>query len=248
MAAQPRKAKRSPAQVKASQAFARAGRAAQAKVRQAAIAKTGKPPPRSRKQQAASRNFAAAGRAAQAARRAGKQPVKPKAVAAPCPDMLGSAGSLNKPAPQLRPTGLPAPLNSQFQLEPGPFIPSEPAFSLHRLPACGPVALAEHLAVFTGILVPDEAILALHDRAGVISLDGLLERVAAEGLAGPETRLAHFERCDPDTAVPGLIYGIQLRVGYHAVLLRPDGMLSWGQVMPRHGVPAEAWWLEWEAE
>jgi hypothetical protein len=222
MSAAPKHARRSPAQVTASKRFAAAGRASQAAARSAAIAKTGKPPPRSKKQQAASRAWASAGRAAQKARRSGKQPVKPKAAAARYP----------QPGLELPPAG-----------------PGESRFSLHLLPACGPVALAEHLAMFTGIHLPDESVLALHNQAGVVSLAELLERAAAEGLAGPGTKLAWFERCDPDTAVPGLICGIELPgIGYHAVLLREAGMLSWGRVLPLAGRPDEAWWLEWEAE
>lgn len=121
--------------------------------------------------------------------------------------------------------------------------------SLHQLPACGPVAVAAHLAMFTGICLADEDILALHDRAGVVSLGGLLERVSVEGLAGPGTRLAWFERCNPDAAVPGLLYGVEMPgIGYHAVLLRDGGIQSWGRLLPCLGTPAEAWWLEWEAE
>lgn len=174
------------------------------------------------KQKAASRANLVKARSAQKARRAGKQPVKPKAAAARYPQLgLG-----------LFPAG-----------------PSEPAFSLHLLPACGPVALAEHLRMFTGIVLPDEAILDLHRRAGITTIPDLLERLMAEGFTGPETRLAYFERCDPDTAVPGLLYGVDLPgIGYHAVLLREGGMLSWGQVLPLTGRPDEAWWLEWEAE
>jgi hypothetical protein len=74
---------RSPAQVKATQAWARSGRRKQAQARAASIAGTGKPPPRTKAQKAASQRFAAAGRAAQAARRAGKTPVTAKKAAAP---------------------------------------------------------------------------------------------------------------------------------------------------------------------
>lgn len=214
MAVAPKHPKRSPAQVKASQKFAAAGRSAQARTRAAAIAKTGKPPPRTAKQKAATKNFAASGRAAQAARRAGKQPAPKKKAAAP--DIRPRCG-----------------------------VSTQGALSLHELPACGPVALAEHLAAFTGITASDEEVLALHERAGVVTLANLFE-AAADGFAG--TRLAWFERCDPGTVAPGLVYGVQLPAGYHAVLSHPAGMLTWGRLMPWYGTPEEAWWLEWEAE
>jgi hypothetical protein len=120
---------------------------------------------------------------------------------------------------------------------------------LHELPLCGPAAVAEHLAVYTGIVVPDESVLALHRIVQPARLGDLLEYLQAEGFPGTGEKLAHFERCDPDCGAPGLVYGIQLRYGYHAVLAMPEGtMASWGKLMPRAGTPEEAWWLEWEAE
>src|SRR5882724_4642171 len=91
MAVAPRKKKRSPAQVRAGQAFAAGGRAAQAAARSAAIKKTGKPPPRSKAQKAASQKWATAGRAAQAAARAkkaGGRAVTPKVRAAVAPELV----------------------------------------------------------------------------------------------------------------------------------------------------------------
>jgi hypothetical protein len=171
------------------------------------------------KQQAASRQNLARARSAQKSRRGGRRSVSPKKAAAPAPD-----------------------------IRPRCDVSTEWVLPLYQLPACGPVALAAHLALFTGIVLPDEAVLGLHARAGITSLAGLLERAAAEGLAGPGTRLAYYEPCDPDDPAPGLLYGIQLPHGYHAVLAHPAGMLSWGAVLPRDGTPEEAWWLEWEAE
>ena len=35
---------------------------------------------------------------------------------------------------------------------------------------------------------------------------------------------------------------------YHAVLVAPAGMMvSWGMALPQVGMPAEAWWMDWEA-
>jgi len=192
------KHKHTAAQVAAEHKFAAAGRASQARKRSAAIAKTGKPPPRSKKQTQASVKFAAAGRAAQARKRAHL-----------------------KPLPKKKPT-------------------------VGDLP-CGPVAIAEHLYAATGICVPDAAILALGsaDLAGGGCLADYLEAAATAGLGG--VRLARFWRCDEDLAVPGLVCGVQLRGGYHAVLSHPRGVISWGLLMPRLGVPDESWFLEWAA-
>jgi hypothetical protein len=124
-----------------------------------------------------------------------------------------------------------------------------PGAGLHGLPACAPVAAAEHLAAFTGIIVPDESVLVLHELVRPAGIGNLLEYLAAEGFPGTGVKLAHFERCDPDTGAPGLIYGVQLGRGYHAVVGYPDGaMASWGMLLARSGTPEEAWWLEWEDE
>jgi hypothetical protein len=114
------------------------------------------------------------------------------------------------------------------------------------LPACGPVALAEHLAAYTGALASQLDILALWETTGACTLGDLLEAAREYGLAG--NRLAYFERCDHDLVVPGLVYGVQLDRGYHAALCAPGGMISWCRYVPREGTPEEAWHLEWEAE
>jgi hypothetical protein len=119
---------------------------------------------------------------------------------------------------------------------------------LHGLPACAAVAAAEHLAAYTGILVPDQAVLDLHNRVQPASIAVLLEYLRAEGFPGSEEKLAYYERCDPDSGTPGLIYGVQLGRGYHAVMSYPGAMASWGMLLARAGTPEEAWWLEWEAE
>ena len=124
--------------------------------------------------------------------------------------------------------------------------PLDTGSPLDQLPACAPAALAGHLHAMTGILVPDEEILALHELVRQVRLGDLLEHVAAEGFGG--MRLRSFQPCDPDLTVPGLIYGVQLPWGYHAVVSHPYGMISWGTLWPLLGTPEEAWHLEWEAE
>lgn len=241
MSAAPKAKHRSPKQVAASRANLVKARAAQRR--------SGASHHRTAKQRAASAANLAKARAAQKSRRAGKTPVKAKTAKAPWPGSLGDCGAGRVHGDGQMATGLaPSP---QLNAGLGWLDPSENRFSLHQLPACGPVALAEHLALFTGMHLAGEDVLALHNRAGAVPLAELLERVAAEGMAGPDTKLAHYEPCDPGTAVPGLIYGVNLPgIGYHAVLLHPDGvrMQSWGQVLPLAGQPEEAWWLEWEAE
>jgi hypothetical protein len=131
-------------------------------------------------------------------------------------------------------------------------LPGEP--SLHDLPVCGAVAAAVHLAEFTGAYVPDDCVLELAELVRDATMADLLEYLKADGFPGTGEKLAHFERCDPGTEAPGLIYGVQLPQGYHAVLARPGGALSWGRLvpwcalLPWLGTPEEAWWLEWEAE
>jgi hypothetical protein len=119
--------------------------------------------------------------------------------------------------------------------------------SLHDLPVCGPVALAEHLLAYTGAVVPASAIIDLWLATEGAALGELFEAARELGLGGE--RLSYFERCDPDADVPGLVYGITLGTGrYHAALATPGGMVSWCRVLPRDGTPEEAWWLEWEGE
>lgn len=183
--------------------FAAAGRASQAKTRAAAIAKTGKPPARSKKQHQASLRWAAAGRANQARKRQG---LKPLAKAAPALALPGAG--------------------------------------LHDLPVCGPVAIAEHLFASTGVYASDEQILDLYTRTPGGCLADYLEQATTGGLAG--VRLARFWECDDGLAVPGLVYGVRFRTGYHAVVLGDAGMISWGMLLPVTGRPLEAWALNWE--
>jgi hypothetical protein len=192
-----------------------------ANLARARAAQKGKP--RTAKQVAASRRNLAKARAAQKARRSGKSKVTAKKAAAP-----------------------------QVNLDFRELGASEPGFSLdlpggrniHLLPACAPVALAEHLAFWTGIIPSAAEILTLHAKSsGQCTVADLLELASAEGLAG--IRLESYRRCDPDLAVPGWLYGTDTRWGYHAVLALPGGMASWGQVLPLAGTPREAWHLEW---
>jgi hypothetical protein len=119
------------------------------------------------------------------------------------------------------------------------------ASPLHLLPVCGPSALAAHLAWMTGIAAADEEILVLHEQTRGTTLAELCEYAAAEGFAGAV--LESFRPCDPEQDVPGLIYGLPLPWGYHAVLGHPAGVVSWGRVLPWPAAPAEAWHLEWRA-
>ena len=199
-----RQKKASPAQVKAGQAFAAAGRASQHRARVASIQKTGKPPPRSKKQKQASLKFAAAGRAAQARARAHLKPLPKKKPALP----LDGAG-------------------------------------LHDKPVCAAVAIAENLFAVTGVAIPDTEILALAARAEGGTLNDFLCAAVYGGPLGG-WQLSGFWPYDEDLYAPGLIYGVQFRAGYHAVLATHRGMLSWGRVLPLLGTPREAWHLEWD--
>jgi hypothetical protein len=212
------------AQHAASAKWAKAGRSKQAEARAAAIATTGKPPARSKKQNQTVLRWAAAGRAAQARTRAGLKPL-PKKKPALALDTAVLPGGLNKPAPPLRPTGHPG---------------------LHDLPVCAAVAVAEHLLAAAGVFASDADILGLAVRAAGGCLPDYLAEAAAGGLAG--RRLLGFWPCDPGLLVPGLLYGVQFRQGYHTVLAHPLGMISWGMLMPVTGVPTEAWYLDWDSE
>ena len=119
--------------------------------------------------------------------------------------------------------------------------------NIHLLPACAPVVLAAHLAWWHGIEIPGEEILELHGvLGGAAPITDLFEYAAAEGFFG--FRPDSWTRCDVSTqGVPGLIYGLSVPTGYHAVLALPAGVLSWGTVLSWPGEPAEAWHLEWAA-
>lgn len=119
------------------------------------------------------------------------------------------------------------------------------AGGLHDQPVCAAVVIAEHLAAMTGVCAADTEILGLARVAAGGSLEDFLCAAVYNGPLGG-VRLGGFWRCDEDLLVPGLVYGVQLRGGYHAVLAHPRGVISWGLLMPLMGVPCEAWHLEWE--
>jgi hypothetical protein len=188
--------------------------------------------PRTAKQRAASRRNlvrarsaqkAQRSRSAQGARSSGKAPVAAKKPAAPAPWTFVPASNQAYPGAD-RAAGT----------------------DLLLLPVCGPLAIAEHLAAYTGALASQLDILALWETTGACTLGDLLEAAREHGLGGE--RLAYFERCDPDLGTDGLLYGVQLDRGYHAALAAPGGMISWCRYVPREGTPEEAWHLEWEAE
>lgn len=115
---------------------------------------------------------------------------------------------------------------------------------IHSLPVCAAVAAAASLQAWTGIIASAAEVWELYLRAGETSIAATLEAVAEHGLAG--ARLESFQAADPCYLAPGLLYGVQLAIGYHAVLSAPGGMLSWGNVIPLAGEPEEAWLLEWK--
>jgi hypothetical protein len=119
--------------------------------------------------------------------------------------------------------------------------------NIHLLPVCAPVALAAHLLWWTGTEASDEEILALHRMLGdAATIPGAIEAAAEYGFCG--FRPDSWARCDVSTqGVPGLMYGLAVPTGYHAVLALPAGVLSWGTVLSWPGEPAEAWHLEWKA-
>lgn len=116
---------------------------------------------------------------------------------------------------------------------------------LHLLPACAPVALAAHLAWWTGTEVPDDEILDFHGLlGGAVTIPEAIEAAAGYGFCG--FRPDRWARCDvSNRGVPGLLYGLDVPTGYHAVLALPAGALSWGAPVPWPGEPREAWHLEW---
>lgn len=203
-------------------AAAAKGRAAQ-KATHAYEKKHGLPVQTKAQQKASKQNIVRA-RAAQKARRAGKPYVSVK-------------------KPKARMPGLGQLLMQQNLNLPGAGT-SKAADYLNLLPACGPVAVAAQLEyVFPWLAVDPAEVLGLHERLGVVSLPNLFEAVAEAGLAG--MRLDTWTRCDEDVPVPGLVYGLTVPGGYHAVVAHPAGVLSWGGLMPWPGRPDDAWHLEW---
>jgi len=240
---------RTRAQAAAASAFAAAGRASQARKRAAAIAKTGKPPPVSKRRHQAALKWAAAGRAAQARKRAGLKPlpVHVRALAGdPAVSTMGGAVSYMSPAAG----------EGSVPCDAWPAVgPMSTATYLMILaeanrdsPCCAATAIATHLYLFRGIMATADDILALHAAGGGDGTHGallpdLLE-LASGGFAG--TRIASFFPVEDDT-LPGLVTGLRLPGGAHAVLsLGGAACVSWGQVVPATGRDGEAWWAEWE--
>lgn len=118
-------------------------------------------------------------------------------------------------------------------------------------PTCAAAAVANHLLACTGLLMKDEDILALHKLAGGdagADIATVLECMQSHRSAfgeGSKAYLANFTRTDEDCIVAGLVVGISLPHGGHAVLSHPRGMVSWGRVLPFAGIPQEAWALDW---
>ena len=216
------KTKRTKAQQAASQAWAAAGRAAQAGNRAAyRKAHQGQNPPPTKAQHQAGLKWAAAGRASQLRKRQGKPPVTPKKRAAVMPDEL------------LVPVR-------------GPWLEG----CNDVMPTCAAVAVANHLLAATGTVMPDDEILRLHRMAGGddgATIENVLQVLHSyrQYFVGAKRYLAHFTRTDADVIVAGLVVGVKLTHAGHAVLSHPRGMVSWGQVLPWDGEPEEAWALEW---
>lgn len=177
--------------------------------------------PRTARQRSASRHNLVHARAAKTARKHGVRYVSPVAPRKPKAASLAVSGS-----PSGSPAGLPE------------------APWLHSLPVCAAVAVAASLEYWTGLAASLDDILALHAKSsGEATLPELLELLTAEGFAG--RRLESFHSCDPGRAVPGLLYGLTLAAGYHAVHSTAAGVLSWGQELPWPGAPEEAWLPDW---
>lgn len=114
---------------------------------------------------------------------------------------------------------------------------------LHSLPVCAAVAIAASLQWQTGTEAEPAEIWSLYKLAGSATLGGVIEAAASTGLAGHQ--IGYWAPWDPDIMLDGLVYGVTIEEGYHAVLTVPGGMLSWDTTLPRRGEPAEAWIIEW---
>lgn len=217
MAAQPKAArtKKAAAHPHVTAKQLAADRANLAKARQVERTK-----PRTAKQKQAARQNLVKARAAQKSRRAAKKGVAPKKAAAPLPGNLNLSGGLSDASGR---TGLPG--------------------AFHSLPLCAAVAVAASLQAQAGIAASAEEVWDLYLRTGTAPLGDVIEAAHEHGLAG--YRIAAYAPWDPDVRLDGLVYGVQLDIGYHAVLTVPGGMLSWDTVLPLTGEPEEAWCLSW---
>lgn len=215
MAAQKKKAAVNPHHLTAKQLAADRANLKKARAAQASRKRTPK-------QVQASRQNLVKARAAQKSRRAGKKFVTKKQAQAPAPASLEQASGGRSHDPTC--TAL-------------------PEASLHSLPVCAAVAIAASCEYQTGAFVEPAEIWRLYKLAGAATLGGVIEAAAATGMAG--YRIASWQPWDPDVMLDGLVYGVAIEEGYHAVLTVPGGMLSWDTIVPRRGDPAEAWIIEW---
>jgi hypothetical protein len=102
---------------------------------------------------------------------------------------------------------------------------------------CAMAAIANSLFMVTGIAAPDEEILAFGEG---LTIKQALD--ACGGLAGVRLRDAF----PVDSALPGVVVGLDLDEGSHAALLAGGGlMVSWGGLIPARGLVEEAWALDW---
>ena len=102
---------------------------------------------------------------------------------------------------------------------------------------CAMAAIANSLFMVTGIAAPDEEILAFGEG---LTIKQALD--ACGGLAGIRLRDAF----PVDSALPGVVVGLDLDEGSHAALLAGGGlMVSWGGLIPARGLVEEAWALDW---
>lgn len=201
-------------------------------------------------QVAAGKKFAAAGRASQASTRAAnKKAGKPTRTKAQTQASMkwASAGrsaqaarKAGKQPVSAKKAALPL---AQYLGTPILWVPG----CIDDLPVCYATAIANSLLTTTGIGASDEDILTLHDHAGGddgATIANALDAASYHGLAG--VKLKTFWQTEE--ILPGMVVGVQTRLGYHAVLSHRFGLISWGLLMPRFGTPEEAWALEWEMD
>jgi hypothetical protein len=118
-------------------------------------------------------------------------------------------------------------------------------------PACAAAAVANHLLASTGFMMRDADILSLHKMSGGdegTTIEAVLKCVQSHRSCFGEASkayLATFTRTDENCILAGLVVGVSLPHGGHAVMSHPRGMVSWGRVMPFEGIPREAWALDW---
>jgi hypothetical protein len=201
-------------------------------------------------QVAAGKKFAAAGRKAQASARArGKKPSAAQKQAALKWAAAGRAAQAakrqGKVAPKKAAAAGPGPVSA-------PLLPGWSLGCNDVLPSCAATAVANHLLAATGVMMAEKEVAWLHERAGGddgATIESVLELLAwdASVIRQRPVRLRSFTRTDEEVIVAGLVVGVSLPHARHAVLSHPQGMVSWGRVLPWAGEPYEAWALEWLA-